>query len=652
VSLQGSNQQSIHLEVENVGGIESTTVDLDPGVTALTGRNATNRTSLLQAIMAALGSDRVSLKGDADAGHVECTLGGETYTRSFNRQNGRVVTDGDPFLVAPEDVELAELFAFLLESNEARRAVALDGDLRELIMRPVDTEAIEAEIQRLEAEKRDLDDRIEELDELETELPDLEQRRARIQDEISETEEDLGAKQTDLEEHNASVEERREEQAELEGALEDLNDARSELERVRSDIDRERQSIEALEADLDESEDRLESLPETPVGDLEEIEAELDRMRSKRQEIDRQMDQLGRVVQFNEDMLEGTSPTIRRALQDDTSAEDDPTDQLVESDTVACWTCGSQVDREAIEETLERLRDLRNDVQSRRSDLREEIEDYREEQQQFERQQRERERLERDVAETESEIETSEERIEELQKRASEIESSIEQLQDEVDEQETDTDSEVLELHKEINQLEFALGRKRQELEDVEDEIAAIEAKVDEREDLAERREEIQTELEDCRSRVEDTETGAIEQFNEHMAEVLDLLEYANIERIWLERVEREIREGRRKVSKASFELHIVRSSASGTVYEDTIDNLSESEREVTGLVFALAGYLVHDVHELVPVLLLDSLEAIDSDRIATLVEYVEDYAAFVVTALLPEDAQALPDHHHRVSSI
>jgi len=28
---------------------------------------------------------------------------------------------------------------------------------------------------------------------------------------------------------------------------------------------------------------------------------------------------------------------------------------------------------------------------------------------------------------------------------------------------------------------------------------------------------------------------------------------------------------------------------------------LSESEREVTGLVFALAGYLVHDVHETVP---------------------------------------------------
>jgi chromosome segregation ATPase len=652
VSIQHADQDAIHLEVENVGGIESTAVDLEPGVTALTGRNATNRTSLLQAIMAAFGSDSASLKGDADAGHVEFSLGSETYTRSFTRQNGRVVTDGDPYLTDPEDVELAELFAFLLESNEARRAVALDGDLRELIMRPVDTEAIEAELQRLEAEKRDLDDRIEELETLEAELPDLEQRRTRIEDELEETEAELEEKQAELEERNASVEERREEQAELEDALEELNDARSELEEVRSQIDRERQSIEAMEAELEESQAQLADLSDTPMGELEEIEAELDRLRSERQEIDRQLDQLGRVVQFNEDMLEGTSPAIRQALQGEAPDGEDLTDKLVEEESVVCWTCGSETDREDIEDTLEHLRELRNEAQSRRSDLREEIDDCREEQQSLEQQQRERERLERDVAETESELEASEDRVEELRERREELESEIEERQETVDEQETEANSEVLELHKEINQLEFALGRKQQELEDVEDDIASIEADLEEREDLEDRREEIQTELAECRSRVEDIETGAIEQFNEHMEEVLELLEYANIERIWLERVEREVREGRRKVSKATFELHIVRSSDSGTVYEDTVDNLSESEREVTGLVFALAGYLVHDVHETVPVLLLDSLEAIDSDRIADLVDYVEDYAAFVVTALLPEDAEALPDEHDRLTSI
>jgi len=87
-------------------------------------------------------------------------------------------------------------------------------------------------------------------------------------------------------------------------------------------------------------------------------------------------------------------------------------------------------------------------------------------------------------------------------------------------------------------------------------------------------------------------------------------------------------------------------------VYEDTVSHLSESEREVTGLVFALAGYLVHDVYEAVPFMLLDSLEAIDAERIAALVEYFADYVPYLVVALLPEDAQALPAEYDRVTDI
>ena len=43
-----------------------------------------------------------------------------------------------------DDPELADLFAFLLESNEARQAVARGDDLRETIMRPIDTDEIES----------------------------------------------------------------------------------------------------------------------------------------------------------------------------------------------------------------------------------------------------------------------------------------------------------------------------------------------------------------------------------------------------------------------------------------------------------------------------------------------------------------------------
>jgi len=61
---------------------------------------------------------------------------------------------------------------------------------------------------------------------------------------------------------------------------------------------------------------------------------------------------------------------------------------------------------------------------------------------------------------------------------------------------------------------------------------------------------------------------------------------------------------------------------------------------------------LVHDVHEQVPFILLDSLEAIDSNRIASLIEYFQTHASYITVALLPEDAAALSDEYTYVTSI
>lgn len=188
--IQTPNER-VQVSVENIGGIDEMIVELTPRTTALTGRNATNRTSLLQAIMAALGSNTVSLKGDADEGSVEPTIGDQTYIRTLTRTNGTVSTDDEPYL---EDAELADLFAFLLESNDARRAVARSDDLRELIMRPVDTEAIQAEIEDLETEKRDLDEQLDTLQSLEQQLPDLERERTQLDDKIAAKRDELDAK--------------------------------------------------------------------------------------------------------------------------------------------------------------------------------------------------------------------------------------------------------------------------------------------------------------------------------------------------------------------------------------------------------------------------------------------------------------------------
>jgi recombinational DNA repair ATPase RecF len=51
MSQPQTSERLAEIHAENIGGINDTTVSLSPGVTALTGRNATNRTSLLRAFM-------------------------------------------------------------------------------------------------------------------------------------------------------------------------------------------------------------------------------------------------------------------------------------------------------------------------------------------------------------------------------------------------------------------------------------------------------------------------------------------------------------------------------------------------------------------------------------------------------------------------
>lgn len=110
--------------VENIGRIDTITVEVTFDVTILAGRNATNRTFFPQALMAVLGSERASLKGDIDHGIITLELNGETYTRDFTCPNGSVVFAGDPYL---ENSLVTDLFAFLLESesNPARRAIVM-----------------------------------------------------------------------------------------------------------------------------------------------------------------------------------------------------------------------------------------------------------------------------------------------------------------------------------------------------------------------------------------------------------------------------------------------------------------------------------------------------------------------------------------------
>jgi predicted nucleic acid-binding Zn-ribbon protein len=649
MSSTQSSVEKARLVVENVGGIDSAEVTLREGVNVLSGRNATNRTSLLQGIAAALGSRNVSLKSDADSGVARLEVDGGTYEQELTRTASGVETAGDPFL---DDPGVADLFAFLFADNEARRAVVRGDDLRELIMRPVDTAAIRSEIDRLRTRKREIDDRLDDLDGLSDELPDLEERRRDLEARIEDKRSELADVRASIEEAEADPESDRAEKAELEDRMDALNEARSTLDDVTFRLETKRESLESLREERERLEAKLDDLPD-PSGDrIGGIDAELERLRNRKRAVESTINRLGQIVQFNESALEDGGPDALAALADGTSDDDGGTvtDELVADDSeVVCWTCGSEVERSAVEGTLERLRELRAEKVSERNDLEEEIADLNAERDQLRSTRDEFETTKRRLRTVEDDAERAAETIDDLEGRREELEGRIDDLEAEVRELRQRDQSEVLELHREANELEYEIRRLESEREDVESEIESVEERLDDRADLEAEREAVDESLREQRTRIDRIEADAVETFNDHMESLLEVLGYTNIERIWIERTERETREGRRKVTRRTFDLHVVRTSEGGAAYEDTIDTLSESERETAGLVFALAGYLAHDLHETVPFMLLDSLEAIDSERIAALIDYFGEHADYLVVALLEEDAAAV-DGDNRVT--
>jgi len=641
--VANAESEPLRVAVENLGGIDSRELTFEPGVTVLTGRNATNRTSLLQAITAGLGGSYGELKSDAESGEVELAVGEETYDRRFRRDGDGVLVSGEPYA---DDASLVDLFSSLLEVNPARRAVERgDGDaLREIIMEPVDTEAITAEVESTQRELRQVEDRLDEIERRRSNLAALKERRVAAEDDLA----DVTSELADVREAVAEFEADAETAEEAEAVVEELTETREAYESVRNQLETQRSAVESLETEREETRERLDDLS-VPEAELEATQDELERLQRRRRGLENTVNDLVSIVEFNERLVDDGAAALSGVGEDGADADGSGVvDELdPSSGQIECWTCGTTVDRGEVEERLDGLRDVVEDHRSERNELRKRIDETRATLSDLQDAVDEEESLEAKVEEIDGELDEREARIEELSAREDDLQAQISALEDEASESESLRDSELLDRYERRSELEYERGQLEEKLDSLESEIESIEALDDEREELESEREQLREELTSLRNRIENLERSAIETFNDHMETVLDRLGYENVERVWIERKAAE--SGRGSGSDSTFSLHVVRSAEDGAVYEDTVDHLSESEREVIGLVVALAGYLVHDVHESVPVMVLDSLEAIDADRIAALVEYFADYAPFLVVALLPEDAQALDDDYERV---
>jgi len=636
-------ERPVTVYAENIGGLSESEVTLQPGITVLRGKNATGRTSLLEGLTGVLGGSIPALRGNTKKGHIQLEWGEDIYNQHLERKDGTVRTSGQ---TVTERSDLVDLFVSLTKNNPARRAVVQDEDLRDIIMRPVDTDAIQRRIEELQSERNRIGQRLRSIDNELDRRTNVTSRKTSVKNELNELDDQITELREQLTEYDADPEKAEQ----VEEALNSLEERKQKLESISNRIRTNEDTLEALRDEQKELQTEQSSL-ETSEEELTRIETKLSELTSRERSLATSINDLSAIVDFNETLVSDTNPEF--LLSDDVDAAVAELNPMSES--VQCWTCGSNVDRSRVSNRLDELRSVIEQKRAERTNVQSQVEDLRGKQEELQDEIERRDDLSRRLNEISTEIAQREQKLESLRDRRDETRQQLSSLEEFVSEREALRESELVDQYQRLSELEYERGQLEEELSSIREEIAELDRLADEQEQLRAQQDEIREELEGQRTQIRELEESAIEAFNEHMAEILEVLDYRNVARIWIERKAGtefdSSRGGYRGGSATRFELHIVRESDQGTGYEDTITNLSESEREVVGLIIALAGYVVHSVYEVIPMILLDSLEAVDADRIADLVEYFGEYTSYLVVALLPEDANALGDSGVHISA-
>lgn len=194
--------------------------------------------------------------------------------------------------------------------------------------------------------------------------------------------------------------------------LDDLRATRSELESTHRQIETQTESITSLKQERSNLEADLADLPETPMGDHQHLETETEQLRETRQTLSSQISDLQSLIQYNEERLAEEDYEVLEALDvaEQSESNGSPTDELLADgdDDITYWTCGTVVEHDQIEATVERLRERRQDLMQELNEVKSDLEELKTTQREAKKQQNRREVIERNLADIETELESRE----------------------------------------------------------------------------------------------------------------------------------------------------------------------------------------------------------------------------------------------------
>lgn len=608
----------LELDVENIGGIGRQRITFEEETTLIAGPNATNKTSLLRAIAFGLGAELTPLKSGADSATVQLTIGERSVERRLTRTEAGIETAGGAWVEDPEAAMLVDRFATLLAENPLRTAVARDQPVDDLLKEPMDVDAMEAERATLLTEKREKTEQLDELDDVDSRLDAREAELAEQREHIA----DLEARLESLHEQHAAAT----------GPDDHLQQLREQRADLLSERERRSERIEELETAIDRLDERIESV-EAELATAREAVAKEDiqQLKSERAQITEELSTVTDRIEVLQSVL-----TANREMLDSefTGALGCETDLLEEE--VTCWSCGDPTDVDAVEATVERLRELIERDKRRKAEREPEVSALTEEIEAAREARRRVDDLETELSDLRTRRENRRESLERKREALSETRRQLAELDRRITAAETDTATERSTLAERIEDTRVDIETTRRDIEQLEAACEELRKQVSRRDELREALTELTERIRTLTERIENIETHLREEFNAAMDDLLEELAFERIDRVWLD---------------GDFELVIAR-EVDGSVREDSLSHLAESEREMIGLVLGLAGFLAYDVDQHTPLLVIDSLSAFDAERAGRLISYFAGKTALLLAAVHPTMADELPftaiavDHH------
>ncbi|WP_276258922.1 archaea-specific SMC-related protein [Haloglomus litoreum] len=594
----------IALDIENIGGIDDLTVTFEDGVTLVQGPNATNKTSLLQSVLFALGSSSVPIRSGADEARVELRIGDRTVERTAHRAEGGVRTGGDTWVEEGDERLLLERFAALLETNPLRAAVRREQEIEPLLKEPMNIDALEAERAQKMQHKRELEARVEELADVDDRLAEHEQELESKRDREAELEAEL----EELEARREAATAPNEEDDHLAELREQRADLRSQKADCQEQIGRLEDAIDRLEEQLEEVETDIEAADEADEVDIDALKQERAEIRSELEDVEARLDILQSVLTANREMLDSEFTGVMGY------------EAGLTGDEFTCWACGGAAERADFEGTVEELQDLITEDKQRLREREPEIEDLDQRIEEARRARSRRQELAGRRRDLEQKVEERRDSLDQQRSRLEELRSELQSTDDEIAEHEAERTAADDEVTEKLESTRVDIRSLRRELDRLERTRDELEEKQREREENRERIETLEEEIATLTDRIENLEEELRGNFNAAMDDLLSALAFERIERVWLD---------------GNFDLVIAR-EVDGSVRADAIEHLAESEREMIGLVLGLAGFVTYDVGEVSPVLVLDSLGAFDAERTERLIDYFSDRTDVLLAAVHP----------------